>query len=327
MIPNKLAKGSGVRVISPARSLKLPFITSELIALAKQRLSELGFQVTFGKYVDEIDEFGSSTIEHRLEDLHEAFADKNTHFVLTVIGGFNTNQLLPYLDYNLIKNNPKILCGFSDITALANAIHTKTDLVTYSGPHFFNFGMKEGFEYSLDYFKKTLMLNEPIDVQPAPRWSDDYWPSIQNDREWLNNEGYWILNEGDAQGKIIGGNLCTFNLLQGTAYMPDITDSVLFLEDDRESQPHHFDRDLQSLIHQPKFDSVRGIVIGRFERPSGISKKLLQQIISLKKELKTVPIIGNVDFGHTTPSITFPIGGKAKLEARKSGIKLQITNH
>src|SRR3989344_4225630 len=137
---DKLKSGDGVRVVTPARSLMLPWINEELKATAKARLEELGLSVSFGKCVNEIDEFNSSPIEHRVDDLHDAFRDPSIKLILTVIGGFNSNQLLRYLYYELIRQNPKILCGYSDITALSNAIFAKTGLVTYSGPHFFSFG-------------------------------------------------------------------------------------------------------------------------------------------------------------------------------------------
>lgn len=90
----------------------------------------------------------------RIKDLHEAFLDNNVKMILTAIGGYNSNQLLRYIDYDIIKNNPQIICGFSDITALLNAIYTKSGLVTYSGPHFSNFGMNKGLEYTIRYFNE-----------------------------------------------------------------------------------------------------------------------------------------------------------------------------
>lgn len=328
MIPKKLAKGSGVRIVTPARSLSMPWITQELQDRAQARLEALGLVVSFGKHVREIDAFNSSSTESRAEDLHDAFADPGVHLVHTVIGGFNSNQILRHLDYDLIGKNPKILCGFSDITALANAIYAKTGLVTYSGPHFFNFGVKHGFDFTLDYFKRCLFSGDPITLQPAKEWSDDLWATKQDEREFILNDGYWVFNEGKAQGTLIGGNLCTLNLLQGTEFMPSLEGTVLFLEDDNESQPHTFDRDLQSLIHQPGFKGVRGIVIGRFEQASKMTHDLLQQIIASKKELQGLPVLGNVDFGHTSPLITFPIGGEARVEAAGSeAAEIVITKH
>jgi len=132
--PKKLRNGSHIRVIAPSRSFKI--ISEETREIAKKRFAEMGITVSYSKHCDEIDDFVSSSITSRLEDLHEAFADKSVDGILTAIGGFNTNQLLDEIDYNLIKNNPKIICGFSDITCLCHAITAKTDVVTYSGPHF-----------------------------------------------------------------------------------------------------------------------------------------------------------------------------------------------
>lgn len=112
----------------------------------------MGFQVTFSKHAEELDRFASSSISSRVQDLHRAFRDPNVKAILTTLGGYNSNGLLKHLDYDLIRKNPKFFCGYSDITALNNAIYTKTRLVTYSGPHFSSFGMEKGLEYTNDYF-------------------------------------------------------------------------------------------------------------------------------------------------------------------------------
>lgn len=327
MIPPKLKAGDGVRVITPARSLAMPWINEELKEKAIQRFKELGLSLSFAEHVNEIDDFNSSSIQSRVSDLHEAFSDKSIQLVITVIGGFNSNQLLRYLDYDLIKANPKILCGYSDITALANAIYAKTGLVTYSGPHFFSFGDKQNFDYTLEYFKKCLFEEKSFEIKPSPKWSDDKWANDQENRNFVENDGFWIINEGEAEGKIIGGNQCTLNLLQGTEYMPDIQDSILFIEDDEEAHVATMDRDLQSIIHQPGFEKVRAIVFGRFQPATKMTRELLTQIVKSKKELNSLPVIGNVDFGHTNPIITFPIGGTAKLLARNNEAKLEIVKH
>ena len=159
IFPNKLKIGDEVRVIAPARSLAI--ISKENREIANKRIEELGLKISFGKHLDEMDDFASSSIESRIEDLHEAFSDKNVKAVFTVIGGFNSNQLLKYIDWDLIKNNPKIICGYSDITALNDSIFAKTGLVTYSAPQYSTFGQKLYFDYTLDYFKKCLFKNDP----------------------------------------------------------------------------------------------------------------------------------------------------------------------
>jgi len=323
--PTKLKSGDEVRIVAPSRSLAI--ISEESRKIADNRFSDLGLKLSFGKHLEEKDEFVSSSIKSRIEDLHDAFRDKNVKAIITVTGGFNSNQLLKYLDWDLIKNNPKIFCGFSDITALNNAIFAKTGLISYSGPHYSTFGQELYFDYTLEYFKKCLLSGDPFEIIPSEQWSDDAWYKNQKERTLIKNDGFLLINEGNASGTIVGANLCTLNLLQGTEYLPDFENSILFIEDDEESLPHTFDRDLQSLIHLPSFSGVKGIVIGRFQKASEITNELLIKIIKTKKELDNLPVIANVDFGHTDPKITFPVGGEVNLVAKNGKVKIELIKH
>lgn len=324
IIPPKLKQGDEIRVIAPSRSFAI--ISKDIRKIAIERLEKLGFKVSFSKHCEEMNDFNSSSIQSRVEDLHDAFRDKNVKGILTAVGGFNSNQILKYLDYNLIKNNPKILCGLSDITALQNAITSKTGLITYSGPHISMFGMIEGFEYTQEYFEKCVIKNEPYKINPSKEWSDDAWYMDQKNRKFIKNSGFLKINEGIAEGTIIGGHLRCINSLQGTEFMPSLKDTILFLEEDEEMQAHHFDRGLQSLIHLPEFKGVKGIVIGRFQQDSKITDSLITQIIKSKKELDEIPIIANADFSHTNPVMTFPIGGTVKLKVDDK-VELKILKH
>lgn len=328
IIPSKLKKGDEIRIIAPARSLSL--LDDSFIQLAKENIENQGYKVTLSKNCKECDIFFSSSVKSRLIDIHQAFRDKKVKAIFTVIGGFNSNELLPYLDYGLIKNNPKILCGYSDITALANAITARTGLVTYSGLHFSTWAMEKGFDYNLDYFNKCLVEDKKYLIETSEKWSDDAWYKDQDNRIFEKNEGYIIINKGEAEGVILGGNLCTLNLLQGTKFMPDISNSIIFIEDDDMVGNFfgvEFNRNLQSLIHQPNFNKVRGIVIGRFQKKAEMTIEKLKYIIQTKKELKSMPIIANADFGHSNPFITFPIGGTVKISAIKGKVKIEILNH
>jgi muramoyltetrapeptide carboxypeptidase LdcA involved in peptidoglycan recycling len=143
-----------------------------------------------------------------------------------------------------------------------------------------------------------------------------------------HNPGWQIFREGEAAGTIIGGNLGTLHLLHGTEYIPSIEgDIILFIEDDREDHPAAFDRHLQSLLYQSYASRIRGVVIGRCEKASGITNDIVKKIVDSKTELSHVPVIYGLDFGHTTPMITFPIGGKAELVARGGSATLCITEH
>jgi len=207
MFPKKLLPGDEVRVIAPSTSLH--FISPEVREVALRNLASLNLRVTYGEHCEENDEFDSSSVASRVADIHAAFADPRVKGILTVIGGYNSNQLLRYLDYDLIKANPKILCGFSDITALGTAIYARTGMTTYSGPHFSTFGMEKGLEYTLENFKKCLTNIEPFEITPSKEWSDDAWHRDQVNRSFIPNEGFLVINYGQAEGKLLGGNLCT----------------------------------------------------------------------------------------------------------------------
>ncbi len=173
IIPAKLKAGDEIRVIAPSRSATI--LSVEGIQQAKKRFEGLGFIVTFGKNIFHSDLHNSAPIDERIADLHEAFQDRNVKGILTVIGGFNCNELLPYIDYECIRQNPKIFCGYSDITAIAIAITAKTGLITYSGPHFSSFQMEQAQPYQTDFFKKCLMQAEIYQIHPSAQWSDDAW--------------------------------------------------------------------------------------------------------------------------------------------------------
>ena len=327
-IPAKLKRGDTVMVIVPSRSLGI--ISEDVLEVARIRFDDLGLKVLFSNNVKEKDIFNSSSIQSRVNDLHQAFADSNIKAVFSIIGGFNSNQLLKYIDWQIIENNPKIFCGYSDVTILLNAIFQKTGLVTYYGPHYSTFGQKLHFEYTLDYFKKCLMATEPFEIKPSESWSDDRWYKDQENRNLIKNDGWQILNPGEADGCPIGGNLCTFNLLQGTEFFPDLNNGILFLEEDDltgETAAVEFDRNLQSIIHQPKFEQVKGMVIGRFQKLSKMTFEKMKFIIKSKEELKNLPIIAGVDFGHSDPRITFPIGGRVKIFAKGDIPKLEVIEH
>jgi muramoyltetrapeptide carboxypeptidase LdcA involved in peptidoglycan recycling len=219
-------------------------------------------------------------------------------------------KALPKRESIVITNDFTRCSGFSGIKivgSLEDAIQTATNenIFIIGGEKIYSLALDKGI---VDYLYLTLILK---DFEP--------------------NEGWWTLGHGEAEGTIIGGNLCTLNLLQGTKYMPSLKDSILFLEDDFESSAGTFDRNLQSLIHLPDFKGVRGIVIGRFEKNAAngmppMSNELLRNLLDNHSELNDLPIIANVDFGHTQPMITFPIGGKARIKGGKQS-SIEILTH
>lgn len=321
----KLEPGDEVRVVAPAVSYAKMTIEQDLIA--KLILSEFGLSVTIAQNATSIDSLGySASPTQRAADINQAFADPAVKMILAAKGGFNSNQILNYLDYDLIRANPKLFCGYSDITAISNAIYAKTGLVTYSGPNYSSLDESRTPE-TLEYFIKCMFNSDPYSLEPPQRWFDAGWQDDAANQIGFGDTDFWTIHDGRAEGTIVGGNLCTLNLLQGTEFMPDLVDAILFLEDDHESQYQHFDRNLQSLLHQPGIDQVRGVVIGRFQRDSHMDSDKLTYLIQSKPELKGKPVVANVPFGHTSPKITFPIGGRCLLEVSESEQKLVIQTY
>lgn len=163
-------------------------------------------------------------------------------------------------------------------------------------------------------------------IESSGEWSNDSWFKNQEDRTFFENRGMTVINKGEAEGTIIGGNLCTLNLLQGTEYMPELENCILFLEDDGlvgNVFNKEFDRDLQSLLHSAKDANVKGIVVGRAENNCNMNDEKWKRIFETKKELKNIPIAINANFGHATPIFTFPIGGYAKIKMGEV-VKIEI---
>lgn len=330
VVPPKLRRGDEVRVVAPSRSLAI--LPDEQHATSTRRLNELGLSVSFGKRVREIDRFRSSSVASRVADLHEAFADPRVRGILSVIGGFNANQCLRFLDWDLIAANPKVFCGYSDITALSNAMFAKTGLVAYSGPHFSTYAMIKGIEYDLAHFRRCCMEEGAFEVDPSPTWSTDPWFIDQEIRTFHANAGPTTIHAGVAEGTIVGGNLCTLNLLHGTEFMPSLEGALLFVEDDATAGnsgvgPETFDRDLLSVLHLPDAAGLAGLVIGRFQPESKCSPDVIRAIVETKSELARVPVACGFDFGHTTPHFTFPVGGTARLDCSGERPRLKMLVH
>lgn len=310
MIPGKLQRGDEIRVIAPSSSLSR--VREDICKSALEFLEASGFKVTFSRNSREMDDFLSSSIASRVEDLRDAFLDPAVKMVITCIGGFNVNQILQHIDYTVIQKNPKILCGYSDITALLNAVYARTGLVTYHGPHFSTFGFERDRQYTVQAFVDCLMDDKPVQILPSGAAGS-----------------YHVIQKGCCEGTIIGGNLCSLNLLQGTPYMPGVTDKILFIEDDNimgEYFKYEFDRNLQSLLQVSGGDTVKGIVFGRFHESCGLDAETVKRIIR-DKVSPDIPVVFGVDFGHVFPMTTFPVGGTVKLRAQDNTVDIEVNLH
>ena len=305
----KLKKGDHIRVVSPSSSIQ-SIGGFEANLAAKERLEELGFHVSFSSNYFEHDLFDSASITSRVEDLHEAFADESVDAILATIGGYNSNELLPYLDYDLMAQNPKIFCGYSDTTALLNAIYTKTGIQTYMGPSYSSFKMKEGQEYQSQSWLKAV-TQDNYDLVPSKDWSSDPWYDPTKPRHFMPTE-WKVYKAGSASGTIIGGNLSTFGLLRGTPYAPQAENYVLFMEEAEEDDYIEFARHLAALLQA--YPNPQAVIIDRFPKECKMTEEILLAILDKHPLLKTIPVLYDLDFAHTQPLFTITIGAQAALD-------------
>lgn len=309
----KLDKNKKIGVIAPASSVR-GVCSESVIQRGYNYLKTKGFLIEEGESVRKITQkHTAGSVSLRVNDIHNFVKRKDIGCIMAFWGGFNTNQLLDYLDYDLIKKNPKIFIGYSDVTALTTAITAKTGLITFSGPGVISFAKPEPFKYTWEYFEKICInpKNKTL-IRPSFDYADDLYflRKDNNHRIKKNNEGIKIFRRGVAKGEIIAGHLQTLLVLNDTEYLPDITGKILFIEEDETSTPALIDRFICQCKQLGWFKKINGLIFGRFTEQSQFSlenpfEDLLNEYLSDAQ----FPVLYNVDFGHSDPIITIPNGG------------------
>lgn len=315
--PFKLKRGDVIGVIAPADPVR-GVCPDDVIERGYAYLREKGFRVLEGKSVKTLTHYHTAgSIEERVDDIHSFLKNEEVTCIMAFWGGFNSNQLLDRLDYELIKKTKKIFVGYSDVTALTTAITTKTNLVTFSGPGVISFAKPQPFEYTWSYFEKMCILSEEVVVDSSKQYADDlYFLREDNDHRILKqNEGIKVFKSGTASGKVVAGNLQTLLLLQGTEYLPSMKEKILFIEEDETSTPAHIDRFFCQMKQLGWLDQISGLVVGRFTEQTQFSNDDTFEMI-LERYVKdaTYPVLYNVDFGHSDPLITIPNGVMCSID-------------
>ena len=319
-----------IQIIAPSRSFsKVPqwirFGCEQ--TLQKKLTPRIKTVITYGNYVADCDSLDSASIKKRVDDLSEAFINPNVDIILAATGGYTANDLLPSINWNAIQKNPKPFCGFSDITVLLNAIYAKTNIRTYYTPNAAIFARPKGITETLQSFVNCVIKKQKQAVIPSSWYSDSNWKTSPKKIKKNTSSGYWIIQKGKSKGTIIGGNLCSLNLLQGTQYLPKRNNLVLFLEEDdlaKENTLGEFSRNIRSLLQCIGVNNIRAIMIGRFQNASLITQTDINQLFNRMALPSKIPIIANIDFGHTFPMISFPIGGTATINTNtKTMITIQ----
>ncbi|WP_064091271.1 S66 family peptidase [Rossellomorea aquimaris] len=327
IIPKKLQKGDTIGICSPSSPVAAH--CPKRLKRGIEELERMGFKVRVAPNTLRVQEYMAGTVEERIEDLHSLFKDTEVKAIITTIGGTCSHQLLEHLDYSLIKENPKIFLGYSDITALHTAIHLKTSLITYLGPAVLpQFGEFGGIlPYTKHHFIKTFVEGESIHYKPSTQYVMEHlWWDEEDSRErnQLENKGPSIVKEGKAEGRIIAANVGTMLLLAGTEYFPDLEGAILCIEDDPDETPSSIDRYLTQLRHLDVFSKIKGLLVGRFHDHVGFKDNQLSSILSRVTEGYEFPIISDLDFGHTDPMFILPNGIKAKLVVVEDHIEFQL---
>lgn len=322
MKPQMLRPGDKIGIISP--SWCGPAVVPHRVENGRRFLESLGYEVVLaphatGRYRGYL----SGTPQDRAADLHAMFADPSVKAIITAIGGDHSCQMLPYIDWELIRRNPKIHCGFSDVTVLNVAIHAKTGLVTFNGPALMvDFAeYPKPFGYMLDSFQRTLCLAEaPGIIEPAPEWAEESlnWATqadLTRPRAMTPSEGWVWLREGKAAGPLIGGCLESMQHLRGTPYWPSWDGAVFFWEtsEDRPS-PSTIDSILADYENMGVLEKLCGMIVGRSRSYPPEWRQQLREVILERTARFHFPVITEMDFGHTAPQFTLPLGARAEID-------------
>lgn len=303
----RLNRGDTVGLITPGS-----YITDEALEKAISNIETLGFRIRLGKNIRAERGFTAGTDQERLDDLHAMFQDADIKGVWCARGGYGCSRLLPKINYKLIKKNPKVLIGYSDITALLQAIYLQTGLIGFHGP--------VGASDMTDYTQAQLL---PLIVEGKAR----HHILISPENEQHENPLYHtkIFREGLASGELVGGNLSLLSAMAGTPYAMDAKDKIVFIEDIGE-KPYRIDRMLTQLRQSSNLHKAKAIALGVF---AGCEKDEDARSLSLEETLRDrlmdldMPIIYGLSFGHISNMCTLPIGAKATLDTRSKTLALE----
>lgn len=296
--PKRLKAGDTIGLVAPASPT-----SREKVEKAYERLTEMGFKVLIGKNC--YSKYGYLTAEDKLraEEINSMFANKDIDGIMCLRGGYGTPRILDLLDYELIRNNPKVFIGYSDITALHIAFNKFSDLVTFHGPM-----AASDIAGNFSDFSRNSLLNSVL--------NEEFNPIIENATEEI-----LTINEGIAEGQIVGGNLSLLVSTIGTPYEIDTKGKILFIEEIGEDT-YKVDRMLTQLKLAKKLEEAEGMILGNFNKclPGDEDDFTLEEVFEQIIKPLNKPTIYNLQAGHCEPVITLPFGVEARLDAGKKEI-------
>jgi muramoyltetrapeptide carboxypeptidase len=308
--PKRLKAGDTVTLVAPANAT---FNTVDL-QIARESLEGLGFKVTIGAHLLDRHGYLAGDDKARADDINKAFADSSVAAVHAIRGGWGSARLLPYLDFDTIRRNPKVLIGYSDITALLLAVQGKTGLVTFHGP----IGLGRWDSYSVDYYRRVLFNGERVTYTNKQGLSDRN-ALVQTEFRALT------ITRGKARGRLVGGNLTVMTTILGSPYLPDWENTILFTEDTHEDF-YRIDRMLTQLKLAGVLGKIKGFVFGTCAEcgpgDGNYGALTLEEIFADHIKPLGVPAWSGAMIGHSQPQWTLPEGVEIEIDADRASLTL-----
>ena len=304
--PARLQKGQKVGLIAPGSSIE-----EEALQEAIKNIKELGLQVELGKHVRARHGYIAGTDEERLNDLHMMFKRSDIDAIWCARGGYGCSRLLPNLDYQLIQDNPKLLIGYSDITALLNGIFEKTGLVGIHGP----VGASKQTDYTKEHF---------VEVAMNPKKQFKIELSSENLEKKDEAFEVHVIQPGKAEGILVGGNLSLLAAMAGTGYQPEVKDRLVFIEDVGE-KPYRVDRMLTQLRQAYALEEAAGLALGVFadcEADEDDASLTLKECLKDRLGGLGIPVMYGFSFGHISNQCSLPLGVRAQMDTTSKTITL-----
>ncbi len=306
--PARLEPGMTVGLIAPAGASN----NRQQVYHAIDVLKSLGYRVKEGEHLYARTQYLAGPDKDRAADVNRMFADPEVDGIFTLHGGYGTMRILPYLDYAMIRQNPKVIIGYSDITGLLLGLYARAGLVGFHGPC----AVSTFSEYTLAEYKKVVVNPTQTTVIGSPPVVE--YPEGQAER----SNRIMTFAGGKGRGRLVGGNLSLLSPLIGTPYEPDFQDAILFLEDVNEAY-YRLDRMLTHLLLAGKLDQVSGIALGKFTKiPEEGNSFNLEEIIEQLLVPLGIPVVRGFMIGHVADKTTVPIGIQAELDGDKGTLTL-----
>ncbi|MGL4563496.1 MAG: S66 peptidase family protein [Brevinema sp.] len=301
LIGKKISKGSCIGIVALSSSQ----LDLEMISQGSKYLEKLGYKVILPPQIYQNTHFFPGTPKERASALNDLFLNPDVDMIMALRGGFGGIQILPYIDYDLIKKNPKVFVGYSDLTSVQNVLFQKTNLVSFHGPMLTSNFAQQHHTKSTDESLFSLLSGMRI--------------KLATDIHILSNP----QSTQKIQGTLLGGNLITFMTLMGTGYQPNLQGSILFFEDIDE-KTYSIDRALTQLLLTPQISEVKAFVFGDFNHCLRRNTYELELFELIKERLEPlgIPIITDIPSGHCSPMMTFPIGAKIEIDLEAHHIRV-----